>query len=382
MTNVAIIGAGAISSSHIEAYLTFPERCRIVAMVDIDPEKAERQVAKYGLNVAVADDYRKVLDGHGVDLVSVCTSPGTHAEIASGVLSAGVNALVEKPMAASPEECDTIIAAAETEGALLSVVAQNRFTTPMMRLKAVLDAGLVGKVLHAQVDSYWWRGHTYYDLWWRGTWEDEGGGCTLNHAVHHIDLLQWMTGMPVQIQAMLANVAHDNAEVEDVSIAMMRFPSGGVGQLTSSVVHHGQEQQLVFQGEKAKVAAPWQVYASKSRANGFPDRDTAAEAEIQAFYDQLPTVTHEGHTGQIEDVLGALDRKRQVLIDGYEGRKTLEIISAIYKSAVIGGPVSLPLAGEDPYRTKEGLLMMAPRFHEKVVSVTDFAENDITTSGQ
>jgi predicted dehydrogenase len=88
-------------------------------------------------------------------------------------------------------------------------VAQNRFRDPIHHLKKVLDTGLIGKVVHAQIDSLWNRGHSYYDLWWRGTWEKEGGGCTLNHAVHHIDMLGWMLGAPEQVSAMISNANHD-----------------------------------------------------------------------------------------------------------------------------------------------------------------------------
>ena len=144
------------------------------------------------------------------------------------------------------------------------MVAQNRFTNPMMRLKQVLDSGLAGRVLHAQVDSHWWRGPSYYDLWWRGTWHSEGGGCTLNHAVHHIDALQWMVGTPAVIQSMIANVNHGNSEVEDLSLTIMRFPDGALGQLTGSVVHHGQDQQIIFQTERAKIAMPWTVSRRRS----------------------------------------------------------------------------------------------------------------------
>ena len=92
-----------------------------------------------------------------------------------------------------------MLAAAENSGKLLSIVAQNRYKSPLMKLKQVLDSGLIGKIIHAQVDSFWWRGSHYYDLWWRGTWEKEGGGCTMNHAVHHIDLFQWYAGMPSEV---------------------------------------------------------------------------------------------------------------------------------------------------------------------------------------
>jgi len=331
----------------------------------------------------VADDVREVLEGRGIQLASVCTPPGTHAPISIELLEHGIHTLCEKPMAASLQECDAMLAAAQRAGATLSVVAQNRFRTPMMRLKHLLDAGVAGRVLHAQVDSYWWRGPSYYDLWWRGTWEKEGGGCTLNHAVHHVDALQWMVGMPVEVQAMMANVAHDNAEVEDLSVAVMRFESGAIGQLTSSVVHHGQNQQIVFQTDKAKVGVPWDVYASTPRPNGFPERDQATEAALTDYYEALPSLVHQGHVGQVDDVLSALERDgRGPLIDGLEGRKTLEIVTALYKSAITSQRVVLPVRSDDLFFTKEGLLAAAPHFHEKSVMVSEFTDNQITTTGR
>jgi UDP-N-acetyl-2-amino-2-deoxyglucuronate dehydrogenase len=382
MINVAVIGAGAISSLHIEGYLAFPDRCRIVSVVDADQPRAEQQIARYGLGAAAAGDVGQVVSGQGVDLASVCTPPGTHAEIAARLLDAGIHTLCEKPMAPSLQECDAILAAARRSGAVLSVVAQNRFTTPMARLKQVLDSGLAGQVLHAQVDSLWWRGASYYDLWWRGTWQSEGGGCTLNHAVHHVDALQWMVGLPAEVQAMLSNVAHENAEVEDLSLAIMRFGSGALGQITSSVVHHGQDQRLVFQTERGRLAMPWAVYASTQKANGFPDRDEATERALTDFYEHLPEVGYEGHTGQIDNLLAAIETgSGEVLIDGCQGRGTLELITAIYKSAITGARVTLPLDEHDPFRTRDGLLAAAPHFHEKTVSVTGFTQNEITTTG-
>ncbi|GGI98355.1 oxidoreductase [Alicyclobacillus cellulosilyticus] len=379
MLNVAIIGAGAICPSHVQGYLAFPQRCQIRAVVDIYPEKAEAVIAKFGLAARALADYRAILDDPGIHLVSVCTPPSTHAQIAIDCLRAGKHVLVEKPMAASLAECDEMIRAAAESGKVLSVVAQNRFRTPVMKLKQVLEAGLAGRIVHAQVDSHWWRGYMYYDLWWRGTWESEGGGCTLNHAVHHIDMLLWMLGSPSEVTAVMANVAHDNAEVEDLSIAVLRYPDRCLAQITSSVVHHGEDQQVIFQGERARVSMPWKLYASRPRENGFPIRDEAAEQAMQAFYDQLPDVRYEGHTGQIDDVLTALETGRPVLIDGHAGRRTLELIVSIYKSATLRETVSLPLLPGDPFYTKEGLLQRAPKFFEKKRTVTGFADNVITT---
>lgn len=378
MLKVAIIGAGAISTAHIEAYLKFPERCQIVAISDIYVDKAQERIDHYGLNAKAVKDYKELLTGE-VDLVSICTPPYTHASLAVEFMEANTHVMVEKPMASSLEECDMMNEASQRTGKLLSVVAQNRFKTPMMKMKSVLESGLMGNILHVQVDSFWWRGHSYYDLWWRGTWEKEGGGPTLNHAVHHIDALLWMMGSPSEVQAFMSNVAHDNAEVEDLSIGMLRYANGSLGQLTSSVVHHGEEQQLIFQGAKARVSTPWKVKASNSKANGFPEPNAELETQLQALYDALPEVMHEGHAGQIDNVLTSIETGAPLLIDGISGRQTLELITAIYKSASTGQLVKFPIGPEDAFYTREGVQANAIHFYEKNKSIENFAPTSITT---
>ncbi|GGH62365.1 oxidoreductase [Paenibacillus silvae] len=380
MINVAVIGAGAISGAHIEAYMKFPERCQIVAVVDVYVEKAQKRISEYRLKeaVSVATVQELLHTDIDIDLVSICTPPYTHASITCDFMRAGKHVLVEKPMASSLEEADQMLKAARESGKLLSVVAQNRFTTPMMKLKGVLDSKLIGPILHVQVDSYWWRGHNYYDLWWRGTWEKEGGGCTLNHAVHHMDAMLWMMGKPIEVQAMMANTAHDNAEVEDISMAMLRFGQGAVGMITSSVVHHGEEQQLIFQGKEARVSAPWKVVASTSRSNGFPEPNRELEQELQLQFDELPEVIYSGHTGQIENVLHAVETGAPLLVDGESGRDTLELIIAIYKSASTGEKVTFPIPSNDAFYSRESMMKQTVHFYEKKSSVENFEDLGIT----
>lgn len=136
---------------------------------------------------------------------------------------------------------------------------------------------------------------------------------------------------------------------------------------------------MVFQGERARVSVPWRVYASRPRANGFPDRDHDVESEIGRFAESVPALEHEGHTGQIDDVLRALEGGSRPLVDGVEGRKTLELISAIYASAVTGSAARLPLGTESAFYSSRGLLESAPRYHDKLHSLTEFTTNEITT---
>jgi UDP-N-acetyl-2-amino-2-deoxyglucuronate dehydrogenase len=378
MLKVAIIGAGAISNAHIDAYLQFPERCQIVAVSDIFEDKAVERIQQHQLDAIAVSDYTKLLELE-VDVVSICTPPYTHAELAVHFLEAGVHVLVEKPMAASLEECDRMNEAAARSGKLLSVVAQNRFKTPMMKLKAMLDSGLAGKIVHAQIDSHWWRGHSYYDLWWRGTWEKEGGGCTLNHAVHHIDALLWMMGRPADVQALMTNVSHDNAEVEDLSIGIFRYEGGALAQVTSSVVHHGQEQQLIFQGERARISAPWKVAASTSRENGFPEPNLLLEEKLQQTYGSLPDIAYEGHQGQVDNLLSAIETGAPLLIDGISGRQTLEVIVGIYKAASTRTLVPFPIQPDDPFYSRSGMQAGTIHFYEKKTAVANFADLPITT---
>lgn len=378
MQRIAILGTGAISDSHIQAYLNFKGQCQVVALVDVFREKAREKAAKYGLEAAVFADYGELLARIPFDAASVCLPPFEHAPVSIALLRAGKHVLVEKPMATCLQECDEMLSAAESSGKLLSIVAQNRFKTPVMKAKRVLESGLLGKVFHAQVDSFWWRGGNYYDLWWRGTWAKEGGGCTMNHAVHHIDLFQWMLGMPIEVYAVTANFCHENSEVEDFSTAILRYADGHIGQIGASLVHHGEDQQMVFQAERAKIGIPWQVKSMRQKENGFPEEDAAAASEIQAFYDRLPAVPSEGHDGQVANFLAAVEGREPLVVDGAQGRRTLELISAIYQSAQLGQNVKLPLGPSDCFYSRESILRNARHFHEKTRSVENFASNEIT----
>lgn len=383
MIQVAIVGTGNIANVHLEGILTFPKRCCVTALCDIYPQKAEAMKEKYHLDCAVFDDYHKMLkEMKGrVDLIHICTPPYVHARIAVDCMDAGCHVLVEKPMATCLTECDEMLEAEKRNHVTMACIAQNRFRNSIYKLKKTADSGLAGKLCFARVESAWWRGHCYYDLWWRGTWEKEGGGPTLNHAVHHIDMLNWLEGkMPDSVMAMLANVMHDNAEVEDLSVACLHYADGSMAQLTSSVVHHGEEQGIVLQCSDAKISAPWDVKAEVSQKNGFPRLGGNQELieKLTAFYEGIPDLQYEGHTGEIDDVLHALECGCRPLITGKDGRKTVEVITAVYMAGFCGRTVRLPIGREDLGYTFDDILKNAIHFYEKKASVENFAEEAIT----
>lgn len=366
MTGVAVIGTGVISESHIEAYLAFQDRCRIIALCDLVPQKAEALKEKYHLkDTAVYSDCKEMAERSDICLVSICTPPFTHGESAVICMKAGKHVLVEKPMASSLEECDEMMRVQRETGCYLGVISQNRYLRDNRSLKSVIASGAVGKVLFGQVESLWFRGREYYDLRWRGTWEMEGGGCTLNHAVHQIDLLNWIMGTPRTVTAVLGNTAHDNAEVEDVSAAILTYENGALVTVTASLVTHGEGQRLSFQCEKAGVASPWKVVSSRSAPTGFPVENEAFEKQLQTRYRELPPPRYTGHKGQIDTVLRFLECGELPPESSADGRLALEVITAIYQSGFTGQTVALPLSGDAPLYTKKGFMANGKHFYEK-----------------
>ncbi len=372
MIRIAIVGTGGIAHTHMRAYRELGGSCEVAALVDIIPGKARRFMEEFGLSCDTYENHEEILSRQDIDLVDVCTPPYVHAEFSINALRSGKNVVCEKPMAASLEECDAMLKARDESGKLLSIIAQNRFRKPIRDLKALLDSGIAGPVRHAEIDSFWFRGHSYYDLWWRGTWEKEGGGCTLNHAVHHIDMLGWMMGLPQRITGVLANTGHDNAEVEDLSVSIMEYP-GALATVTASVVHHGEDQKLVFQCEKARISAPYAVFASRPMPNGFPlkEPDAAFEKEAADYLASLPPLPYEHHTGQLHDVIRAVENGTMPAISGEDGRRTIELITGIYKAGSCRMPVELPLKKDDPFYTVEGIRAHVPHFYEKTASVME-----------
>ena len=381
MKKIAIIGTGNISALHIKGILKFPERAKIVALVDIYPEKAAAKKTEFQLTEAqvFASHHDLIASGMSIDVVHNCTPPYVHAEISIDCMNAGFHVVVEKPMATCLQECDDMIAASEKNQVLLAVIAQNRFQDSVHKLKVLAESGIAGKIRVAHVDSLWWRGKNYYDLWWRGLWEKEGGGPTLNHAVHHIDMINWIQkSLPKEVTSVLANVMHENSEVEDLSFGILQYHDGSVAQVTSSVVHHGEEQGIVLQCEKAKIAAPFDVKSEYAKGNGFPEENTALIADIKKAYADLENLAYHGHLGQIDDILTALETGKETLITGVDGRKTIELISAIYKSGLQKKTVTLPLEKTDDFYTFEGILKHTIKFYEKTTHIENFSADQIS----
>lgn len=341
----AIIGCGRISPNHIMAARN--NSLDLVAICDIDENCMEDKIRKFDLPVSVKKytDYKEMLAKENPELVAVTTESGLHANIAIECINAGCNVIIEKPIALSISDADAIIKAAEEKGVKVCVSHQNRFNKSIQKIREAVDKGRFGRMFHGTAHIRWARDWEYYSrAKWRGTWAQDGG-CLMNQCIHNVDLLIWMMGgEPVEVMAYTDRLKHDYIEAEDLGIAVVKFANGtyGIIEGTTNVYPKNLEETLYLFGEKGTVKAGG-TSVNKIEEWCFSDALDDANAVKAAFCENPPSVYGFGHTPLYSDMIDAIENDRQPLINAYDGKKALEMILAIYKSAAEGKPVQFPL---------------------------------------
>jgi UDP-N-acetyl-2-amino-2-deoxyglucuronate dehydrogenase len=349
-TGVAIIGTGGIAEAHIFAYQKEADRVRIVALVDIDRSRAEAAAARYGIDT-VSDDYREVLGRDDVEAISICTPPFTHVEISCEAIRAGKHVLCEKPVAPVLSGLDAIDEAQKGSGRVFSGVFQLRFGRGAQQLRLLLDEGRFGRLHLGLAETLWFRDDDYYNsVPWRGKWAMEAGGATVSQAIHLIDLLLWYFGEPERVFAE-AGVFRTPTEADDVSVAVIRFSSGAIGQITSTVSAFGEERSRVeLYGSELGAVSQGSAYSATSEPFRLSSPESAVAEGAQHYADQLfPSGYRVLHRGAIRDFLDAIREAREPLAGIDACRTALQVTAAIYKSAMTGAPVALPITADDPF---------------------------------
>ena len=356
----AVIGCGKVGRMHAQAYKDLP-MSDFAAVCDSDLGRAEAFAREFGVKAYA--DIAEMAKNSGVRAVSICTPHPIHAAAAVAALSAGMNVLVEKPLASSLEDCDAMLDAARENHVTLGVVSQRRFYPAVRRVKDAIDSGKIGRPVLGTVAMYGWRDKAYYDSDpWRGTWKGEGGGVLVNQAPHQLDILQWFMGPVDELYGVQTNLNHPYIEVEDTAIAVVKFKNGGVGNILVSnsqdpalfgKVHvHGENGASVgvqtdggamFIAGMTSITEPpvndlWTVKGEEELLGRWVAEDTA-------FFNGTDAMQY-FHERQDEDFLRAVLEGRKPLIDGEEGRKTVELFTAIYRATRDNAPVKFPLAPE------------------------------------
>ncbi|MEA5028380.1 MAG: Gfo/Idh/MocA family oxidoreductase [Sphaerochaeta associata] len=342
----ALIGCGRISPNHLAAAQA--NKLEIVGLCDIDAAMLEDKILKFKLDaskVAQYDDYQLMLDDLKPELVSICTESGKHAAIALDCIRRGINIIVEKPIALSIEDADAIIEEAKKHNVKVCACHQNRFNKSVVKIREAMDQRRFGRLFYGTAHIRWNRGHEYYDrASWRGTWEQDGGAL-MNQCIHNIDLLRWMMGNEVtEVFAYTDKLNHPYIEAEDLGIALIRFANGSYGIIEGTTVIYPKnlEETLYLFGEKGTVKAGGQS-VNIIEEWFFSDMLDDAEEVKATYHENPPNVSGFGHTPLFADVIDAIRTDRQPKVTAEDGKRALELVLAIYKSAAEGRPVKLPL---------------------------------------
>ncbi|MCA9241204.1 MAG: Gfo/Idh/MocA family oxidoreductase, partial [Planctomycetales bacterium] len=319
---------------------------KLVACFDRNPSSAAALGEEFGIRAYAT--LKEMLADPQVDAVTIGTPSGAHLEPTLAAAKAGKHVIVEKPLEVTTKRCDRAIAACEEAGVKLAAIFPSRFHDSAVKMKAAIDKGRFGRITLGDAYVKWFRTQAYYDSGaWRGTWKLDGGGALMNQAIHTVDLLQWLMGDVVQVQAQTALLAHERIEVEDTVVATLQFASGALGVIEATTAAypgylkrievHGSQGTAVLEEEDIKT---WD-FAKPLKSD---------EAILKAMKSKRSTgggaadpgaIGHHGHALQIADFVKAIQKDGNPAINGHEGRKSVAIIEAVYKSAKTGRAVKL-----------------------------------------
>jgi predicted dehydrogenase len=352
---VGVVGMG-IGQSHLLSWL---DVAGAEATVFAELDDAKREAGEAAWNIPGVASMEQLLhpdSPHRVDVVDLCTPPWMHEEHIVACLDAGVHVICEKPLvdsvAAVDRLADAVDRAAATSGARLMPIFQYRFGDGAARARALIDAGITGRLFTASSSTWWRRGRGYYaDAPWRGTWAGERGGCVLSHSIHNHDLLTWMAGPLVELRAMAATRVND-VETEDCAVAIGRTDDGALVTMNVTLGAASESSQLVWHFDNVTITSSTEAYDPAAGPWSFEFRRSRFAEEAERVWADMPPAGSQ-YTGQFERFVDALcggtDAAFPVTLA--DSRASLELVAAWYHSARTGSVETLPLPADHPART-------------------------------
>jgi predicted dehydrogenase len=347
MIRVAILGAG-IGREHLDGYRALPARYDVRALVDLDAARAKAVGGDSGIRVESAIE--AVLGDPEIDLIDVCLPPHLHLPVSLQALEAGKHVVCEKPLVASLADADRLLAAARAADRRLTPVFQYRYGPAMAQLRALIAAGLTGRAYAASLETHWMRGPAYYAVPWRGTWAGENGGAVLGHAIHNHDLMMMVMGPVRRLTAFTATRVNP-IQTEDCAAISFEMESGAL--VTSSITLGAATDttriRFCFEGLTAESGSS--PYAPATGAWRFIAREPYDQARIDAVIASAPPGLT-GFAGFLEANAEALEGRPGREVTAEDGRRSIELVTAIYQAAREGRAVSLPLGPDSPLYAK------------------------------
>jgi predicted dehydrogenase len=352
-----IIGCGTIAHFHAKAIADIPG-AKLVGCFSRRAEQAQQFAEQYDCQpYANLDD---MLANPAIQLVTICTPSGSHLEPAVAAAKAGKHVIVEKPLEVTLKRCDAMIAACKKHGVTLATIFPSRFHRAAGLLKQAVEKQRFGTLTLAEAYVKWFRSQQYYDSGaWRGTWELDGGGALMNQAIHSVDLLVWLMGDVAEIRAQTATLAHDRIAVEDTAVATLQFANGALGVIeASTAVYPGYLKRVELHGSAGSAAleeediVAWD-FAKSSREDTAIKKQMASRISTAGGASDPKAIGHHGHAALFRNVVGHLRGTEELLCDGPQGRRAVEVILAIYKAAESGKPVKLPLPSDPVLKARK-----------------------------
>ena len=339
-----IVGTGAIAETHASAIADVPG-AELRSIYNRTQAKAEKFAERFPARVE--SDLDGLLSREDIDVVSVATPSGAHAEVVVPALKAGKHVLCEKPLEINVERVDRMIEAAATHNRILASIFPSRLGIGARTIKAALEKGRFGHLTLCSAYIKWWRSQDYYDDGgWHGTWALDGGGAMMNQAIHYVDLLQWLVGMPTRVHAFAGSLAHERIEVEDTLVANLQFRSGALGVIECATsCSPGFNRRIEICGDQGSVIIEddtimrWEFVKEEEGDSEIREGNTSSG--LHGGTSDPRAVSNEGHRLQVEDLVGAISENRPPFISGEEGRHAVAIVRAAYDSAESGQVVTL-----------------------------------------
>jgi UDP-N-acetyl-2-amino-2-deoxyglucuronate dehydrogenase len=342
-----IVGAGMISHFHAKAIHEIPNATLIGVYTHSSEQSADFARQHNCHSFKNLDD---LVNSAQIDIVCICTPSGAHLEPTIVSIEAGKHCVVEKPLEVTIERCDEIIRAAQKAAVKVSVIFPSRFHEASRLLKESIENNRFGNLVLGDAYVKWSRTSEYYaSKSWRGTWKYDGGGALMNQGIHCVDLLQWFMGPVESVQSITSNIKHKNIEVEDTVVSTLKFRNGALGTIEcSTAVFPGALKRIEIMGTDGSAILEednlilWQFQDETDQDEVV--RNTMSERTISKGGSSNPMdIGFVGHQRQLENMIHSIEVGDQLLIDAVEGRKSVEIILAIYESARLGRTFQLPL---------------------------------------
>ncbi|WP_094604343.1 Myo-inositol 2-dehydrogenase [Sporomusa silvacetica DSM 10669] len=336
----AIVGTGSIVPIHAQAISDIHDAA-LVAIFGRSAAKTQELAGKF--NCAWYNDYQEMLKRTDIDAVSICTPNGLHAKLGMEAALAGKHVIIEKPIEVTLEKADALIKICQSQGVKLGIIFQRRYSDGVIALKRLLEQGKLGRLIFGGCYIKLYRSREYYDSGaWRGTWDMDGGGVLMNQGIHYIDMLQFLAGSVAEVTGHCGTLGHTGLEVEDTASAAVKFQSGALGVIEGTTcAYPGLVSRIDIYGTEGSAVIENEVLTSVQLKSGY---EYKAGSSTENAGVSSPDISFECHRRQFQEIITAFKNNMEPPINGLEGRKALEVILAIYKSAFTGNRVTLPLA--------------------------------------